>query len=130
VVDDDSDMRLYLRACLAALGSRVDRVMEAADGAEALRILRTESVQMVISDLLLPSLDGAGLHQAIRADPVHARLPVLLISGRGASGTAEGPCDEFLAKPFNARQLLIAVEKLLAVDSARESTDGAVHPSP
>jgi CheY-like chemotaxis protein len=119
IVDDDPDMRLYLRGCLAGLRSGVGRLLEAADGMEALRIVRAESVQLVICELVLPSFGGAGLCRAIRSDPVlHARVPVLLISDGDAGDGTNGPSDGFLAKPFNARQLLVAVERLLSAGAS------------
>ena len=68
LVDDDADMRLYLRSCLRGLASPFDRVIEAADGLEALRFVRSGSVDLVISDVGLPGLDGRRLTRAIRDD--------------------------------------------------------------
>jgi adenylate cyclase len=56
-----------------------------------------------------------GLRQAIRGDPVHAHLPVLLISGEPEAALPSGPDDAFLAKPFNARELLAAVRRLMVL---------------
>jgi len=113
VVDDDADMRLYVRGCLGRLGAKVDRVLEAADGLEALPVVRSGAVEMVITDVVLPGLDGYGLCRAIKTDPELRHLVVLLISGE-----ADGPplgidADGFLAKPFNAGQLRTVVEELL-----------------
>jgi CheY-like chemotaxis protein len=112
IVDDDPDMRLYLRGCLHALGEP-GTVIDAADGVEALRRVRAGGVGLVISDVVLPRMDGAALRQAIRGDSVHARIPVLLISGEPDAGLPSGPDDAFLAKPFNARELLAAVKGLM-----------------
>ncbi len=113
IVDDDPDMRLYLRGCLLGLGEAAGPVIDAADGVEALRRVRTDGVGLVISDVALPRMDGLGLRRAIRGDPEHARLPVLLISGEQEVALPTGPDDAFLAKPFNARELLAAVRRLL-----------------
>jgi CheY-like chemotaxis protein len=118
IVDDDPDMRLYLRGCLRGLGEAAGPVIDAADGVEALRRVRTGDVGLVISDVVLPRMDGAGLRLAIREDPVHAHLPVLLISGEQVAALPPGPDDAFLAKPFNARELLAAVRRLLNLDGA------------
>jgi CheY-like chemotaxis protein len=112
IVDDDPDMRLYLRGCLRGLGEAAAKVIDAADGVEALRRVRTDGVSLVISDVVLPRMDGAALRRAIREDPVHAHLPVLLISGEPEAWLL-GPGDAFLAKPFNARELLAAVRGLM-----------------
>lgn len=113
VVDDDPDMRFYLRGCLSGLGEGPGMVLEAADGEEALRIVRSAHVDLVVSDVVLPRLDGQALREAIRNDPRHEDLPVLLISGREGS-VPHDPAGAWLSKPFNARQLLGAVERLLA----------------
>ena len=112
IVDDDPDMRLYLRGCLETLGSRVARVVEAADGLSALRLARTGDVHVVISDVFLPVMNGGALCDAIHADTNLRDIRVLLISGEDQARSTEG-ADGFLAKPFNARQLLAALDRLL-----------------
>lgn len=121
IVDDDADMRLYLRGCLGSLGPRVARVLEAADGLTALRLARSGVVDMVISDVALPLMSGRTLCDAIHADARLRDIPVLLISGEDRAGGADG-ADGFLAKPFNARQLIAAVDGLLPA-SARPPRD-------
>jgi two-component system, chemotaxis family, chemotaxis protein CheY len=111
VVDDDADMRLYLRSCLRGLASPFDRVIEAADGLEALRLVRSGSVDLVISDVGLPGLDGRRLSRAIREDATLRHVSVLLISGDGV--LADGTADGFLTKPFNSHQLFAALERLV-----------------
>jgi CheY-like chemotaxis protein len=116
IVDDEPDMRLYLRGCLRGLGAAAGAVIDAADGVEALRRVRADGVGLVISDVVLPRMDGLALRQAIREDSVHAHLPVLLISGEPEAVLLYGPGDAFLAKPFNARELLAAVRCLMNLD--------------
>ena len=110
VVDDDADMRLYLRSCLRSLGSPFDRVIEAADGLEALRLIRSETVTLVISDVGIPGLDGRRLTRAIRDDTAMGHVSVLLISGEAPAATTGA--DGFLIKPFNTRQLSAALAAL------------------
>ena len=110
LVDDDEDMRLYLRTCLRTTSAPFDRVIEAADGLEALRLLRSESIELVISDVGVPGLDGRRLTRAIRDDARLNRVSVLLISGEAA--VADGNADGFLSKPFNSRQLSAAIDRL------------------
>jgi two-component system, chemotaxis family, chemotaxis protein CheY len=113
IVDDDPDMRLYLRGCLRGLGKAAGPVIGATDGVEALRRVRAGGVALVISDVVLPRMDGLALRQAIREDAAHAHLPVLLISGEPESELPHGPHDGFLAKPFNARELLATLTCLM-----------------
>ena len=108
IADDDTDMRLYLRSCLRGMGSRIGSVLEAADGLEALAIVQSGSIDIVICDVIMPGLGGHGLRRAIRDDPELRNLPVLLISGE-PRGAPTGPADGFLAKPFNAGQLETAL---------------------
>jgi CheY-like chemotaxis protein len=110
-------MQIYLRGCLRGLGEAAGPVIDAADCVEALRRVRTHGVGLVISDVVLPRMDGLELRQAIREDPVHANLPVLLISGEPEAALLSGPGDAFLAKPFNARDLLAGVRHLMKLDA-------------
>lgn len=124
IVDDDPDMRLYLRGCLLARNPPTRLVLEAADGVAALFLIRNEEVALLISDVLLPGMDGLALRRAIRQDPIHARLPILLISGEGGGPSDMDGRDGFLPKPFNARQLISAVNHVM-VASGKEPYDGA-----
>jgi CheY-like chemotaxis protein len=119
LVDDDADMRLYLRSCLRGLASPFDRVIEAADGLEALRFVRSGSVDLVISDVGLPGLDGRRLTRAIRDDASLLHVSVLLISGDGDVG--DTTADGFLMKPFNSRQLLTALDGLTPRGQPRDT---------
>src|SRR3954468_1243700 len=112
IVDDDPDMRLYLRSCLRGLAAPFERVIEAADGLEALRLVRSVAVSLVISDVALPGLDGRRLTRAIRDDAALSHVTVLLISGETAPG--DNHADGFLAKPFNTHQLIAALDRLPA----------------
>jgi two-component system, chemotaxis family, chemotaxis protein CheY len=112
IVDDDADMRLYLRSCLRGHASPFQRVIEAADGLEALRLVRSGAVSLVISDVALPGLDGRRLTRAIRDDAALSHVAVLLISGESVLG--ESSADGFLSKPFNTHQLLAALDRLPA----------------
>ncbi|HMB89938.1 MAG TPA: response regulator [Rhodothermales bacterium] len=108
VVDDEEEVCLYLRMCLKPL---TRRVLEAADGREALSLLQTTpGIRLVISDVVMPHMDGIALKAAIRVDPVLRAIPVLLISGE-VTHPRDGPV---LRKPFNARALRDAVKALLA----------------
>ena len=112
IVDDDADMRLYLRSCLRGLAPPFERVIEAADGLEALRLVRSGAVSLVISDVALPGLDGRRLTRAIRDDAALSHVTVLLISGETVLGDSNA--DGFLSKPFNTHQLLAALDRLPA----------------
>lgn len=110
LVDDDEDMRLYLRTCLRSTSTPFERVIEAADGLEALRLIRSETIELVITDVGLPGLDGRRLTRAIRDDARLDHVSVLVISGEAV--IADGNADGFLSKPFNSRQLAAAIDRL------------------
>jgi two-component system chemotaxis response regulator CheY len=114
IVDDSYSLRHMVRMSLGAAGYRV---LEAEDGQAALDLLGRECVDLVISDLHMPRLDGLGLLRAIRA---HARckfLPVILLTteqdpefkqeGRAAGARA------WMTKPFAPELLLSVVQKVL-----------------
>lgn len=109
VVDDDADMRAYLRRCL---GPITHRVREAADGVEALAVARAalpDGLALIIVDRAMPRMGGLDLHAALRASSDFTAVAVLFISGE------PGPVPEgvLLAKPFNARTLRAAVHAAL-----------------
>jgi CheY-like chemotaxis protein len=121
VVDDEPDMRLYVRICLRSFGDRIARVLEADDGLAALPLVRSGAVDLVIADVVLPRLGGYGLCRVIKYDPVLRHISVLLISGGEAGAARQVGADGFLPKPFNAGQLEAALEALLAARPRRPS---------
>ncbi|MEU0674005.1 SpoIIE family protein phosphatase [Streptomyces sp. NPDC006172] len=110
VVDDNADMREYLTRLLHGAGYRVDAV---SDGLTALEAVRGEAPDLVVSDVMMPGLDGLGLVAALRTDPRTASVPVLLLSARaGQEASIEGlraGADDYLVKPFAAAELLARV---------------------
>ncbi|WP_437043077.1 SpoIIE family protein phosphatase [Streptomyces sp. enrichment culture] len=110
VADDNADMREYLSRTLAAGGYEVHAV---ADGVEALQAVRRDVPDLVVSDVMMPRLDGLGLLARLRADARTAAVPVLLLSARaGQEASIEGlqaGADDYLVKPFAAAELLARV---------------------
>src|SRR5262245_56746396 len=106
-------MRDYVSRLLG-VSYRVDAV---GDGAAALDRIRAEPPDLVVADVMMPTLDGFGLLAAIRADEHHRALPVVLLSARaGEEARIEGlhaGADEYLVKPFSARELLACVASQL-----------------
>ncbi|MFI5910118.1 SpoIIE family protein phosphatase [Dactylosporangium sp. NPDC051541] len=123
VVDDNADMREYIRRVLGA----DYQVVEAADGVEALRRLRAEAPDLVLTDVMMPNLDGFGLIAAIRAEDGFGHLPVIVLSARaGDEATIEGldaGADDYLVKPFSARELRARVRANLEFDRIRRTRD-------
>lgn len=110
VADDNADMRDYLSRLLHSDGYQVATVV---DGQEALEAIRADMPDIVVSDVMMPRLDGLGLVAALRADRRTAAVPVLLLSARAGqeesiSGLQAG-ADDYLVKPFAAAELLARV---------------------
>lgn len=121
VADDNADMREYIARLLGQHWS----IEAVSDGLEALQAARREPPALVISDVMMPHLDGFGLIRELRADPRTASAPVILLSARaGEEATAEGlraGADDYLVKPFSASSLLIRVEAQLSAARHRQS---------
>ena len=109
LADDNADMRNYVRGLL----SERYAVEAVADGLEALEAMRRARPALVISDIMMPNLDGYGLLREMRTDPRLARLPLIFLSARaGEEATMEGiaaGADDYLVKPFSARELMVRV---------------------
>jgi PAS domain S-box-containing protein len=110
VADDNADMRDYLTRLLRSAGHEVHAV---ADGRHALEHARTLAPDLIISDVMMPRMDGLALVAALRADPRTAGTPVLLLSARaGQEASIEGleaGADDYLVKPFSSAELLARV---------------------
>lgn len=110
VADDNTDMRRYVARLLRSAGYQVDTVT---DGAQALTAVRADLPDLVISDVMMPWLDGLELVTELRADPATAAVPVLLLSARaGQEASVDGlrsGADDYLVKPFAAADLLARV---------------------
>ncbi len=109
VADDNADMRDYVSR---VLGSRFE-ISTAADGEEALEAIRANPPEVIVSDVMMPKLGGFGLLSAIRSDPRLELIPVILLSARaGEEARIEGVeagADDYVIKPFSARELLARV---------------------
>jgi signal transduction histidine kinase len=109
VVDDNADLRGYIESLL-----RERYIVDTAvDGEAALETARRHKPSLVLSDVMMPRLDGFGLLAALRADPALRSVPLILLSARaGEEATIEGleaGADDYLVKPFAARELLARV---------------------
>jgi DNA-binding response OmpR family regulator len=105
VADDNADMREYLRRLL----ERTYEVVAVEDGQAALERIRDDPPDLVLTDVMMPRLDGFGLVTAIRADERTRTLPVIMLSARAGEEAQivglSGGADEYLIKPFSAREL-------------------------
>jgi two-component system chemotaxis sensor kinase CheA len=115
VVDDQLTVRELQRSILEVAGFRV---RTAGDGQEALEQLGQDGVDIVVTDLEMPRLDGLGLLAAVRSDPDHAELPVVVVTSRGSEEDrrrgAEAGADAYIVKDeFDQQTLLDTVRRLV-----------------
>jgi PAS domain S-box-containing protein len=119
VVDDNNDMRDYIAGLLAP----VYDVACAADGLEALALVDSFRPDLVLTDVMMPNLDGLALLERLASDPLTTGMPVVLVSARaGEEGTVEGleaGASDYLVKPFSARELLARVRVNMELDRVR-----------
>lgn len=114
IVDDNDDMRRYLRTLL------LDRyyVLEASDGQSGWKLARESVPDLVISDVMMPVMDGLTFCAKLKADPLTSHIPVILLTARSteqqqAEGLSQG-ADAYLTKPFSAEVLIAHIVSLLA----------------
>ncbi len=113
VVDDNADMRHYISGILK---DRY-RICTASDGKEALEKIREIGPSLVVSDVMMPEMDGIEMLHALRSGKETRGLPVILITARATEeskvASLEGGADDYISKPFNARELLARVGNIL-----------------
>lgn len=113
IVDDSQDMRHFLTTIL----SRDYNVESACDGAEAKQIIRTKSIDMVITDLMMPNVDGLELTQFIKKNPELDYLPVILLTAKTAIESRlqalQFGADDYVTKPFEPEYLRARVHNIL-----------------
>jgi PAS domain S-box-containing protein len=119
LADDNADMRDYAARLLRS----EYRVEVANDGLQALELVRASKPDLVLTDVMMPVLDGFGLLAEIRADAEIASVPVVMLSARaGEEARVEGldaGADDYLVKPFTARELLARVKAHVSMSRMR-----------
>ncbi|MBD3884990.1 response regulator [Phormidium tenue FACHB-886] len=121
LADDNADMRHYLQRLL----SEYYDVEAVADGQAALEAACTQIPDLVLTDVMMPGLDGFGLLRKLRANPQTREIPILLLSARAGEEAAveglEAGADDYLVKPFSARELLARVATNLELGRSRQA---------
>ncbi len=129
VADDNADMRAYVSRLLA----EHYRVEVAPDGKAALESAVRSPPDLILTDVMMPRLDGVGLLKKIRANPRIAGTPVILLSARvGEESRVEGletGADDYLIKPFSARELLARISSHLQMGQMRRDAADALQRS-
>jgi signal transduction histidine kinase/ligand-binding sensor domain-containing protein/DNA-binding response OmpR family regulator len=113
VVEDNNDMRKYIASIL--IGKY--EIAEAENGKEALDILKTKSIDFIISDLMMPVMDGMELSKKVKADFSISHIPFLMLTAKTETQTRiksyKMGVDEFLSKPFDEELLLARIQNIL-----------------
>lgn len=100
IVDDESDVRFLLRMAFEAAGHRV---LQAHHGASALERLQESRPDLIVTDVMMPVLDGPELIERLRSDPATDAIPILVLSSQPHSMAG---ADATLAKPFRPHEVL------------------------
>lgn len=112
------DQPANLRLLDAVLSPRGYRVVSASSGAEALALLETHNVDIVLLDIVMPEMDGHAVCRMIRARPATEFLPVVMITASGSQqrlAALESGADDFITKPFDKSELLARVASLARI---------------
>ncbi|MFO1468652.1 MAG: ATP-binding protein [Steroidobacteraceae bacterium] len=126
LADDNADMRDYLSHLLEPHYT----VVAVRDGEEALAALHARRPDLLLTDVMMPRMDGFALLRQVRADPTLRDLPVIMLSARaGEEARVEGlevGADDYLVKPFAARELLARVNTHITMSRLRRDTESAL----
>lgn len=113
MADDNADVRAYI------VGHLRDeyRILEAPDGLAALEMARTEMPDLVVTDIMMPRMDGTELTRQLKTDPRTSHIPVVMLTAKaGQAEKIEGletGADDYLTKPFDGRELQIRARNLV-----------------
>jgi signal transduction histidine kinase len=122
VADDNADMREYMARLLEGRY----RVFAVSDGAQAVAAIEKLRPALIITDVMMPVVDGFGVLEAVRSSAELGQTPVILLSARaGEESRVEGlraGADDYIVKPFPARELLARVESHLALSRLRRES--------
>ena len=127
--DDNSDMRIYVSRLLA---NRFE-VETVCDGQAALDAARAQTPDLIVSDVMMPRLDGLELLRRVRADRELREIPVILLSARaGEESRIEGlrlGADDYVVKPFSAPELVARIETHIKVSGIRRQAKAVIQES-
>ena len=130
IVDDNEDFRIFMRYSLE-LQYRVKLVV---NGKEAWEMMQEELPDLVISDVMMPQMDGNELCRLIKQDKRTAHIPVILLTARqNTEAKLEGlqtGADDYVTKPFNMTILVLRIRKLIELSRYHRVTQGMIDPAP
>jgi two-component system chemotaxis response regulator CheY len=118
VVEDSPTMRQLISFSLKRI--RGAKISEAGNGVEALKKLSETKFNLIVADINMPLMDGLKLLSIVRKDPIHAQIPVIIVSTEGADADKEKGfqlgANAYLSKPIQTSELLKTVRELVKID--------------
>ena len=111
LAEDDRALRRFLEIVLERAGYKV---IPASDGLEAMKLVLSTPVDVVITDAMMPNLSGHEFCRFLRNSPALSRLPVIMLSALERKDNEAEQADAFLAKPVSGESLIECIEELLA----------------
>ncbi|RLA85134.1 MAG: response regulator [Deltaproteobacteria bacterium] len=125
IVDDSSSIRRLLRKIIELSGLEVDRIHEASDGLEALKVLEREWVDFIMCDIHMPQMDGIEFLRKLREDEVLGRIPVIMISTEGREEIIQEArklgVKAYVKKPFTPEEIRDVIEKFVGEEFSRDA---------
>lgn len=124
IIDDEESIQELLRYNLEENGYKV---LTASNGVDALRLVRQESPQLIILDIVLPGMDGYDVCKEIRRDDSLLNIPIIMISSKADEFSKilglELGADDFLTKPFSVRELMVRIKTALRRNTRHYESD-------
>jgi signal transduction histidine kinase/DNA-binding response OmpR family regulator len=115
VVEDNADLRYYLRSCLSGKYS----IMESPDGTDGYQKALEQIPDIVVTDLMMPGMDGIELCKKLKADEKTSHIPIILLTAKADHSTKllglRTGADDYITKPFSPDELVTRVENLITI---------------
>ena len=122
IVDDSPAMRKFVRRVIELSGLAAGDYQEAANGCEALELLRRRPVDVVLTDINMPQMNGEQLVESLANDPQLSRIPVIVVSTDSSDNRVHRMvalgAKSYIAKPFQPESLRAELERVLEVSGA------------
>ncbi|MGA1868775.1 MAG: response regulator [bacterium] len=118
VVDDSSVMRKIITKTIREAGYNSEKIHEAGDGKEALKVLKKQTVDLILCDWNMPTMDGMTFVTTLREDKSNSNseVPIVMVTTEGSMGKIEEALDkgvnDYITKPFDADKLRIKLKKI------------------
>ena len=119
IVDDSPAMRAFISRIVDVSGLAVGQCLEASDGLEALDLLRTHWVDIILTDINMPDINGLELISFLKNHPIYKSIPIMVISTESTAEDRKRAAalgvEEYLSKPFEAPELVDKLRRLVGV---------------